>query len=150
MGTIDRLIAQRLIEAAGLTDDALPLYRLTESGTTEARAWMSTPTLSALPEWTEMLDQVLVTSTIDPALAKQTAEQYRRWWEADLAATRTPVIEGSFTTEAHLALVAREAQAVAALAWLSASIAALADYDSYRPLSEIRPRRGRKPYLASP
>ncbi len=93
----------------------------------------------------QMADQVLVTSPIDPVVAKSIAEQYRRWWEDDLRQTRTPVIEGSFTTEAHLALVAREAGAVAAIAWLGAAIAALSDYDSYRGLSEARPKRGRKP-----
>jgi len=143
--TLDRLVTQRLIEPAGLTADALPLYQLTTAGQNEAEFWMSTPRFAALPEWTEMLDQVLVTSTVDPFVAKGTAEHYRRWWETDLALTRTPVIEGSFLTEAHLALIAREAQSVAALAWLGAAIAALADFDSYRPLSDVRPRRGRKP-----
>jgi DNA-binding PadR family transcriptional regulator len=144
-GTLDRLVTQQLIEPAGQTNDALPLYRLTGAGSNEAARWMSSPTLTALPEWTEMLDQVLVTSTIDPAVAKDIAEKYRRWWEADLATTRTPVIEGSFPTEAHLALVAREAMAVAAIAWLGASIAALSDYDSFRALSDSRPKRGRRP-----
>ncbi len=144
-GTLDRLVKQDLIEAAGQTDDALPLYRLTHAGTVEAAAWMSTPDAAALPEWTEMLDRVLVTATIDPVVAKSVAEQYRHWWEDDLRETRTPVLEGSFTTEAHLALVAREASAVAALAWLGAAIAALSDYDSYRGLSEVRPKRGRRP-----
>jgi DNA-binding PadR family transcriptional regulator len=144
-GTLDRLAKQELIEDAGLTEDALPLYRLTHAGTAEAALWMSSPTVPALPEWTEMLDQVLVTSTIDPVVAKDLAEKYRRWWEADLEHTRTPVIEGSFSTEAHLALVAREAQAIAAIAWLGSAVAALSDYDSYRGLSEARPRRGRRP-----
>lgn len=147
-GTLDRLVGQALTEPAGVTDDSLPLYRLTAAGRSEATNWMSTPMVSALPEWTEMLDQVLITSTIEPAAAKQVAEAYRRWWEADLATTRTPVIEGSFATEAHLALVAREAQGVAALAWLGASIASLADYDSFRGLNEARPRRGRKPRVS--
>ncbi len=144
-GTLDRLVAQALTEPAGVTDDGLPLYRLTAGGRSAAVQWMSTPDTGALPAWTEMLDQVLVTSTIDPAAAKHVAEDYRRWWEGDLATSRTPVIEGSFPTEAHLALVAREAQGVAALAWLGAAIAALSDYDSYRGLNETRPRRGRKP-----
>jgi DNA-binding PadR family transcriptional regulator len=144
-GTLDRLVKQQLIEPAGQTDDALPLYRLTRDGFAEAGRWMSSPTLASLPEWTEMLDQVLVTSTVDPVIAKSIAEEYRRWWEADLAVTRTPVIEGSFPTEAHLALVAREAMAVAAIAWLGAAIAALSDYDSYRALNEVRPKRGRRP-----
>lgn len=144
-GTLDRLAKQGLIELDGKTDDALPLYRLTPAGETAAAERMSSPAIDALPEWTEMLDQVLITSTVDPAAAKTMAERYRRWWEADLQRTRTPVIEGSFATEAHLALVAREALAIAAIAWLGSAIAALADYDSFRPLSTVRPRRGRRP-----
>ena len=31
-GTLDRLVTQAMIEPAGLTDDALPLYRLTAAG----------------------------------------------------------------------------------------------------------------------
>jgi DNA-binding PadR family transcriptional regulator len=144
-GTLERLAKQGLIEPAGTTDDALPLYSLTAPGVDEASIWMSEPALDALPEWTEMLDQVLVTSSVDAAAAKGLAERYRRWWEADLMRTRTPVIAGSFPTAAHLALVAREALAIAAIAWLGAAIAALSDNDSVRPLSVVRPKRGRRP-----
>jgi DNA-binding PadR family transcriptional regulator len=144
-GTLDRLVTQAMIEPAGLTDDALPLYRLTAAGHEEAVQWMSSPTIDALPEWTEMLDQVLLTSTVDPVAAKSMAEQYRRWWEADLVRTRTPGLDGAFSTESHLALVAREAIGVAAVAWLGAGIAALSDFDSFRALSEARPKRGRRP-----
>ena len=87
---------------------------------------------------------MLITSSIDAHAAKSVAEDYRRWWEGDLARTRTPMIDGSVTTEAHLARVAREAQAVAAIAWLGSAIAALSDYDSSRALSDVRPKRGRK------
>jgi DNA-binding PadR family transcriptional regulator len=144
-GTLERLAKQDLIEPAGTTEDALPLYRLTAAGRDEAAGWLSEPVLEGLPEWTEMLDQVLVTSSIDAAAAKRLAEHFRRWWEADLARTRTPVITGSFPTDAHLALVAREAQAVAAIAWLGSAIAALSDNDSFRALSVVRPKRGRRP-----
>lgn len=144
-GTLDRLTRQGFIEDAGLTDDALPLYRLTSLGAVEAARWMAEPDLDQLPEWTDMLDQVLITSTVDPPAAKRLAEFFRRWWEHDLQATRTPGLDGSFATEAHLALVAREAQAVAAVAWLGSSIAALSDFDSFRPLSAVRPKRGRRP-----
>jgi len=143
--TLDRLVNQQLIKPAGLTADALPLYQLTTSGRKEAGLWMSTPSLTALPEWTEMLDQILVTSTVNPSVAKETAERYRHWWEANLAATRSAGIEDAVPTEAHLAVIAREAQSVAALAWLGTAIAALAYFDSYRPLSDVRPKRGRKP-----
>jgi hypothetical protein len=46
--------------------------------------------------------------------------------------------------DARLALVAREAQAVAAIAWLGSAIADLVDFDSFRALSDVRPRRGRR------
>lgn len=141
-GTLERLARTGLVESAGATADALPLYRLTDGGAAAATSWMTEPVLDGLPEWTEMLDQVLVTSSIDPVSAKTVAERYRRWWEADLAATRSapePTL-----ADARLALVAREAQAVAAIAWLGSAIAALVDYDSFRPLSDTRPKRGRR------
>ncbi|MCU1514903.1 MAG: PadR family transcriptional regulator [Microbacteriaceae bacterium] len=144
-GTLERLTKQGFIEPAGQTDDALPLYNLTRQGFAEVAAWMSTPAIDALPEWTEMLDQVLIASSIDAVCAMDLAGQYRRWWENDLKLTRTPGLDGSFTTDAHLALVAREALGVAAIAWLGAAIAALSDYDTQRGLSQVRPKRGRRP-----
>ena len=140
--TLERLARSGLVEPAGTTVDSLPLYRLTGAGATAARFWMSEPVLDGLPEWTEMLDQVLVTSSIDPVAAKTMSERYRRWWERDLAGTRSEV--EPTLADARLALVAREAQAVAAIAWLGSAIAALVDYDSFRPLSHSRPKRGRR------
>ena len=140
--TLERLARTGLVEPAGITADSFPLYRLTGAGTVAATSWMTEPVLDGLPEWTEMLDQVLVTSSIDPVAAKTVAERYRRWWERDLANTRT---EAEPTLpDARLALVAREAQAVAAIAWLGSAVAALVDYDSFRPLSQSRPKRGRR------
>lgn len=140
--TLERLARTGLVEPAGTSVDSLPLYRLTETGRVAANGWMTEPVLDGLPEWTEMLDQVLVTSSIDPVAAKTVAESYRRWWERDLVATRSTA-EPQFA-DARLALVAREAQAVAAVAWLGSAIAALADFDSFRPLSDARPKRGRR------
>ncbi len=139
---LERLARTGLVEPAGSTPDGLPLYRLTASGATVAASWMAEPVLEGLPEWTEMLDQVLVTSSIEPVAAKTVAERYRRWWESDLAATRSAPEPAA--SDARLALVAREAQAVAAIAWLGSAIAALAHYDSFRPLSDVRPKRGRR------
>lgn len=140
--TLERLTRQSLVQPAGATDDGLPLYRLTDAGLVAAAQWMNEPVLDSLPEWTEMLDQVLVTSSIDPVAAKSVAERFRRWWESDLTATRATPEPTS--PDARLALVAREAQAVAAIAWLGSAIAALVDFDSFRPLSDARPRRGRR------
>jgi DNA-binding PadR family transcriptional regulator len=140
--TLERLARTGLVEPAGTSADSLPLYRLTNAGRHAAAAWMTEPVLDSLPEWTEMLDQVLVTSSIDPVAASTVAVQYRRWWEHDLTATRSTAEPE--LADARLALVAREAQAVAAVAWLGSAIAALADYDSFRPLSSDRPKRGRR------
>ena len=147
-GTLDRLTARKLIEPAGTTDDSLPLHRLTQAGQTAADRWMSSVEIAGLPEWTEMLDQVVVVSSISPNRAKALAEDFRRWWEADLAAARTaPEPEA---LDARLAAIAREAQGVAAIAWLGSAIAALSDFEGFRPLSESRPRRGRRPTPAPP
>jgi DNA-binding PadR family transcriptional regulator len=143
-GTLDRLAKQSLIEPAGTTDDALPLYRLTEAGRAAADRWMLVPVRGDLPEWTEMLDQVLVTSSINPAAATTLAVAFRRWWEADLSATRAVVAPESLAVDARLAFIAREAVAVAAIAWLGAATAALSNFDSFRPLSAERPKRGRR------
>jgi DNA-binding PadR family transcriptional regulator len=140
--TLERLSRQSLVEPAGATEDALPLYRLTATGRAEAARWMSDPVLDGLPDWAEMLDQVLITSSIDPVAAKMVAERFRRWWEADLAGSRAAPEPA--TTDARLARDEREAQAVAAIAWLGSAIAALSDYDSFRPLSKTRPKRGRR------
>jgi DNA-binding PadR family transcriptional regulator len=140
--TLERLARTGLVEPAGTSSDALPLYRLTDSGRSAAVAWMIEPVLDSLPEWTEMLDQVLVTSSIDPAAAITVAERYRRWWERDLAATRSTA--EPMLTDARLALVAREAQAVAAIVWLGSAIATLSDYGTFRALSGTRPKRGRR------
>src|SRR5690606_1586040 len=104
---------QGLVEHAGSTPDGLPLYAVTSEGERVAGLWMSTPDVSALPEWTEMLDQVLVSSSVEPASALSLGRAYRRWWETDLAETRSSLASGQGD---RLALLAREAQSVAALA----------------------------------
>lgn len=143
-GTLERLTAQGRITSGGATEDGLPLYRLTESGQNAADKWLVTPVTSALPGWTEMLDQVLVSSSVGPMAALVLTKSYRRWWEHDLHATRR-ALDDDLEHHRRLAALAREAQAVAALAWLSAAIAGLAELDTARPLSPHRPRRGRRP-----
>jgi DNA-binding PadR family transcriptional regulator len=149
-GTLDRLIKQTFVETGGKTADALPLYRLTESGRSKAVLWMTAPVADRLPDWVEMLDQVVLSGSIDPAAARTLAGDYRRLWEAELAGNDlgevAPPREGA-TFELRLARAARGAQAVAAMAWLDEAIVALAASDSYRPLSAARPKRGRRSSL---
>lgn len=144
-GTLERLTKQHLVTAASTTDDGLPLYALTPEGEKSTREWMSTPATDALPEWTDMLDQVLITSSLDAIAATKLARGFRRWWDGDLGATRLSLREGSLRHDQRLALIAREALAVAALAWVGSVTATLANNDSLRGYSATRPRRGRKP-----
>jgi DNA-binding PadR family transcriptional regulator len=150
-GTLERLAKQGLVADAGTTDDGLPLYALTDDGDGEARVWMREPVTAPLPEWTEMLDQILITSSLDPAAAMTLARRYRRWWEADLTATRDALRSDSPAPTEHprqdrrLAVLAREALAVAALAWIGAATSAIAENDSARGYSGVRPKRGRRP-----
>lgn len=143
-GTLDRLAGQGLVESAGATDDGLPLYALTGSGRAAAAAWLEVPVTASLPEWTEMLDQVLVASSVSPASALTLSKDYRRWWEQDLDKTRVLVADEP-APDQRLALLARDAQGVAALAWLSAAISELAEQGTARELSPHRPKRGRRP-----
>lgn len=144
-GTLERLAKQRLVASAGVTDDGLPLYSLTPAGASDAEVWMHGVATEALPEWTEMLDQVLITSSLDARAATALARDFRRWWDGDLGATRLTLRDGSLRHDQRLALVAREAQAVAALAWIGAVAAELANNDSFRGYSNTRPKRGRRP-----
>jgi DNA-binding PadR family transcriptional regulator len=146
-GTLERLSVQGLVESAGTTDDGLPLYALTASGREAASAWLAAPVTSSLPEWTEMLDQVLVVSSVDPVSALALGTAYRRWWEEDLRETRA-AMHAELAHGRRLALLARDAQGVAALAWLGAAISDLAELDSGRALSSHRPKRGRRPQAA--
>ncbi len=144
-GTLERLAKAEQIDDAGTTDDGLPLYALTPGGLRSAELWMCEPVTDSLPEWTEMLDQVFVTSSLDATAATRLAGAFRRWWDDDLGATRRSLQDSDLRHDQRLALVAREAQAIAALAWIGAVTAELANNDSFRGYSSIRPRRGRRP-----
>ena len=63
-GTLDRLSTAGLVAHKGLTEDGLPLYVLTEAGTAEAVAWLEGSSLSALPEWADVQDVVLISSSV--------------------------------------------------------------------------------------
>ena len=143
-GTLERLTTQGLVESAGVTEDGLPLYTLTASGRGAAAEWLTIPVTQSLPEWTEMLDQVLVAGSVDPASALALSKSYRRWWEQDLLVTRERLTDEA-AHALRLASLAREAQGVAALAWLGAAISDLAELDTARALSSVRPKRGRRP-----
>lgn len=147
--TLDRLGKQGLIRSSGVTSDGLPLYRLTEQGARAVDTARETAAVHTLPEWTEMLDQVIIESSIQPGAAMALARGYRAWWAEDLARVRSALESGEPRSDVRLAHLARQAQAVAALAWLSSVPDALIDDDQSRPYSADKPRRGRRPRAAA-
>lgn len=143
--TLDRLTRQGLIAPAGSTVDGLPLHALTPTGTEAVEIWKRIPLVDSLPEWSEMLDQVILSTSIDPVAAVGLAEGYRRHWTSDLEVVRGGLDERDGYVDRRLALLARQAQAVAAIEWLGSATHALADYDTFRAPATDRPRRGRRP-----
>ena len=63
-GTLDRLSTAGLVTHHGLTGDGLPLYVLTDSGVAEAISWLDGSSLTALPEWADVQDVVLISSSV--------------------------------------------------------------------------------------
>lgn len=69
-GTLDRLNSSGLVTHDGLTPDGLPLYALTTEGKVEALSWLRGDTLDGIPEWADLQDMVLISSTIDSSAAE--------------------------------------------------------------------------------
>lgn len=65
--TLDRLRDRELVESAGSTEDGLPLYRLTEVGAAAAHGWLSGDGCTPDEDWDDILDRVLIASSLDGA-----------------------------------------------------------------------------------
>ncbi|MBC7723978.1 MAG: PadR family transcriptional regulator [Burkholderiaceae bacterium] len=142
--TLDRLTTQSLIRPSGETHDGLPLHRLTSAGRTAARQWQTVPCVSGLPEWTDMLDQVLVTATLHSGRALGLVSCFEEWWAAELAGSATSTVSSQGRAEERLARSAAAHRAQAALDWL-ADARSVIDARAVRGYSDLRPRRGRRP-----
>jgi DNA-binding PadR family transcriptional regulator len=138
--TLDRLLTSGRVERAGETDDGLPLYALSESGQAEAEAWLAGRD-ELDTDWTEMLDRVLVASSIS-VRAVALVDRYAEFWTLSGAGAEEAVGPAEYAAAA-----AREL-AGAALRWLEAVRPAAASGELVRPLREDRPRRGRRPASA--
>ena len=168
--TLDRLGGQGLIRSSGATDDGLPLHRLTTAGRTAAVHWLSTPDLSGLPEWTDMLDQVLIAASLDPGRSLALVDGFVAWWaesasgallEPDAEQYLDPALvtvaltvpgraaSASTAASRRLADSARSAQSAAALDWLAGARAEIEAGGSARRYSSVKPRRGRRPLPAA-
>lgn len=138
-GTLERLVTQGAVESAGATEDGLPLYQLTAAGRIEGLLWLHDTTSSVGDEWGDLVDRVLLASSLPGVDVHSLIAAYRRKWGA--ASATLPA-----TGQDELAARAAEALAAAALAWLDEAEALVRLGDDFeRGLSEERPRRGRRP-----
>ncbi|MET0976277.1 MAG: PadR family transcriptional regulator [Leifsonia sp.] len=138
--TLDRLGTQGLVRAAGVTDDGLPLYRITAAGAEEAGAWLTAASPGPAPDWIEMLDAVLMATSLPDVDIAPLVASYRERWST----------EPSSTLDEPQSVLARQASALlaaAALDWLTSVETADAEASDGlgRGYSAERPRRGRRP-----
>ena len=154
-GTLERLVKQQAVESAGTTDDGLPLYRVTALGRAEAVDWLCQTESAPGDEWNDLVDRVLIASSLPqphpPGVdAPRIVARYQDWWQARADAADRASMGGS--GQEVLAAGARAALAQAALAWLgeAAELLAAGPEDSFRHgLSDVRPKRGRRPASAA-
>ena len=162
-GTLERLVKQGVVESAGTTQDGLPLYRATATGLSEASVWLTATESAVGEEWTDLVDRVLLASSLPDADVLGIIARYRRHWQADLADAGPAAGHDSALAAVHvegprpgvgqdlLGAAARQALASAALAWLDSSERALvaAPGQFGHGLNLQKPRRGRRPAVAA-
>jgi DNA-binding PadR family transcriptional regulator len=142
-GTLERLVRQDVVESAGATPDGLPLYQLTSSGRAEALDWLHATESSPGDEWSDLVDRVLIASSLPDVDAMTVVAAYREHWEA-VGAGDSLAGSGQDRLAAHAGL----SLANAALAWLNEVENHLASDDEgalSREFSTHKPKRGRRP-----
>jgi DNA-binding PadR family transcriptional regulator len=63
--TLERLNKAGLVASAGTNTEGLPLWQLTEAGQADAQSWLSGESLTELPEWSDLLDLVLISRSVN-------------------------------------------------------------------------------------
>ncbi|WEO79119.1 helix-turn-helix transcriptional regulator [Cryobacterium sp. SO2] len=153
--TLERLTGQGVVESAGSTPDGLPLYRLTVVGRAEAMDWLHATSSPTGDDWDEMLERVLIASSLPHIDLTVIIRQYREAWSiraSDSGGADSGGAVGGHAASGQSALsaVADSAQALAAVSWLdsvSDLVQSPAGNRLHRELSLVRPRRGRRPTL---
>lgn len=158
--TLDRLIDQGAVESAGSTPDGLPLYRLTPDGRAEALDWLHSTASGAGAQWNDMLDRVLIASSLEQIDLPRILDGYRLAWQRRLqqADETGQSMEPGLGGQLGLSRAAERVEANAALDWLDSvaaqvhgSVTAGGQTGTFhRELSLVRPRRGRRPVAVTP
>jgi len=144
-GTLERLVKQGAVESGGATADGLPLYRITTSGRAEALDWLMSVESTRGEEWNDLVDRVLLASSLPHVDSPALIGRYREHW---LASAEPSGNQASPIGQELLEAGARTALASAAVAWLDSVGESLLDPRAatfQRGLSAVRPRRGRRP-----
>lgn len=153
--TLDRLLKQGAIESAGATEDGLPLYRNTALGEGEALAWLHDTDSASGEEWNDLVDRVLIASSLPHSDVEGIIARYRERWQSacDSVDIRRVADTPAETGQERLAALAESALARAALTWLDETERRFRSgpTDAFRHgLSVARPKRGRRPAAVVP
>ncbi|MFE6966195.1 PadR family transcriptional regulator [Agromyces sp. NPDC057679] len=154
--TLERATKAKLIEAAGATDDGLPLHRLTAVGRAAADAWLGGEDASGADPWDETVDRVLIAASLPGVDARPIVAAETQRWRARLSESESELEKGDDDTTGsaaalvELARAADAARARAAVDWLEGAAVAVASGPSLELVpSAERPRRGRRPSAAA-
>lgn len=130
--TLDRLVTSGSVTPGDPTDDGLPRYRITQAGREEFDAWLDSLDPDAASAWNDTVFMVLLVASLPSQDTFGVLDRAEAVWRA--AADRTgPALPDR----------ARTLLAGAALDWLAAARSEAPSLP--RPLSDLRPRRGRRP-----
>jgi DNA-binding PadR family transcriptional regulator len=133
-GTLDRLTTAGLVIHQGLTTDGLPLYALTDAGRSEAVSWLEGVSLTSLPEWADVQDQVLISSSVSEKHAALLTQKLNTLLESSPSSSAQ-------TPAQHLNEQANQRYREAVSSWLADVQAAVIQPQPSYALG--RPKRGR-------
>lgn len=140
--TLDRLGRAGLVTSGTVTDDNLPLYTITPSGRDAVDRWLELPVTPHPRSWADLLDQVLIGSSLPGTDWAALLDRHDVAWRALLAASADVA---ALPLRGRLSTAADRHWAQAAVDWLDETRSALALTDPALPLRGIRPQRGRRP-----
>lgn len=142
--TLDRLMTAGLVRNLGMTDDGLPLYGLTDAGEAAVAEWVLVAEANAGDRIDDLLDQVLIVSSLPRVDIAPVAAGYR----AQLAggAAGGGGADDGDNAQRVAAEAARRSIREALVAWLDEFERTIgAGASASRPQRDVRPSRGRRP-----
>ena len=144
--TLDRLVRAGLVATGTLTDDNLPLYTLTADGSSTVQRWLDLPVSPDPRSWSDMMDQVLIGSSLPGVDWAGLLDRHDVAWRAALASSAS---SADLSQRERLTFSATRHWASAALQWIDETRADFTAADPATPLRGIRPQRGRRPTAAA-